>query len=228
MLKKQDKLGQIVKILKFFRLSNIETLCPSKSFHATNHMEAIEGVIVPQTISKRSACRTIKLAITEVTVIKSCGLLTLEENIRPTLATIDSLPTLAVTHSQHLKYLRHGFGSWQAVRRHRIPCHIHICQLPTWQSTLQHPTKANLTSSSSMKVQQCSIHGHYSWAPVRTFSRMPRKSAAMPYPTSTGNPNMKMNQSQQPRSLSSNDSPNPNGQKAVKRGKTKNSKHKQT
>lgn len=92
MLKKQDKLGQIVKILKFFRLSNIETLCPSKSFHATNHMEAIEGVIVPQTISKRSACRTIKLAIAEVTVIKSCGLLTLEENIRP-LATIDSLPT---------------------------------------------------------------------------------------------------------------------------------------
>jgi len=57
---------------------------------------------------------------------------------------------------------------------------------------------------------------------------MPRKSAAMPYPTSTGNPNMKINQSQQPRSLSSNDSPNPNGQKAVKRGKTKNSKHKQT
>lgn len=152
MLKERDELGEIVKFLQFFHFSNIESLCPSKSFHATNHMEAIEGVIVPQTISKRSACRTIKLAITEVTVIKSCGLLTLEENVRPTLATLDSLATLAVTHSQHLKDLRHGFSSWQAVRRHRIPCHIHICQLPTWQSTLQHPTKENVTSESCMNM----------------------------------------------------------------------------
>ncbi len=98
MLKEPNKLGQIVKFVQFFRFSAIESVCPSESFHATNHMEAIEGVIVPQTISKRSACRTIKLAIAEVTVIKSCGLLTLQTFDKKTRGQ-------HVTHSQHSPWL---------------------------------------------------------------------------------------------------------------------------